>query len=132
LAKARAKGIKLEQLQHTPLILKPKRSKIHAAIAQAFLDKKLKPKIIIESSHIYPLLPLCASGCAGVFVSRVILNYIKEAYPQIFNEIFALKLNDTHINCDIALMYNVNAPAPLYFDDFVKVAHEIINSKNGA
>jgi DNA-binding transcriptional LysR family regulator len=118
-------GVSLEEIKNVPVILKPGSSLIHDQIFQEYQKRKAKPKIVIESSHVFPLLPLCAAGNVGVFVSHTILRYINGHYPQIMEAVLSLPVNNLEINCDISLMYCVNETLSVHFGDFVKVTREV-------
>jgi hypothetical protein len=121
-------GINLAEIKDLPIILKPGLSRIHDQIEQEYLKLKTKPKIVIESSHVFPLLPLCAGGQAGVFVSHTILRYVTGHYPHIMDAVRVLPVNDLSINCDVALMYCKDMPMPVYFGDFVKVVKGVFSA----
>jgi len=126
-AHACAKGVSLEEIKTVPIILKPGVSRIHDQVFQEYQKRKAKPKIVIESSHVFPLLPLCAAGNAGVFVSHTILRYICAHYPHIAEQVLTLPVNNMAINCDVALMYCTDAHMSVHFEDFVGVVKQIIS-----
>jgi len=120
-----SRGVALEQIKQIPIILKPGISRIHDQVFQEYQKRKIKPKIVIESSHVFPLLPLCAAGNAGAFVSHTILRYITEHYPHIMDRMLALPVNNLPINCDVALMYCGGVPMSVHFEDFMLVTKEV-------
>jgi len=125
------KGVCLSQIAAIPLILKPATSKIHEQLAHAYRRAGYKPNVIVESSHVFPMLPLCVAGYVGIFVNQTIYRYLNEHYKDIMQAICALPVLDVPINCDIAFMYNTNAPKPLYFDDFTQVVRDVVAQDNG-
>jgi DNA-binding transcriptional LysR family regulator len=120
-----SRGVTLEEIKNVPIILKPGLSRIHDQVYQEYQKRKAKPKIVIESSHVFPLLPLCAAGNAGVFVSHTILRYMTAHYPHIMESVLALPVNNIQINCDVALMYCTGAAMPVHFSDFMGVTREV-------
>jgi len=116
-------GVHLREIQDIPIILKPNTSKIHTQIAQEYLKLNTKPKIVIESSNVLPLLPLCSDGNAGVFMPQTILRYVRAHYPGV--SALAFEVRDVHVNCDIALMHICNKPVSVHFSDFVKVTESV-------
>ena len=118
-------GVGLSQIQTIPIILNPNKSKIHAQIAQEYFKLNTKPKIVIESSNLYPLLPLCGSGNVGVFMSRTILRHVAEHYSGVRNGVLTFLVRDIPINCDITLMHLFNKPISAQFSDFIDVTKNI-------
>jgi len=116
-------GVKLCEIQDIPIILKPNTSKIHTQIAQEYLKLNAKPKIVIESSNVLPLLPLCSAGNAGVFMPQTILRYVREHYPGV--SAIAFPVQDVLVNCDIALMHICNKPISVHFSDFIEVTKNV-------
>jgi len=121
---ALANGVVLSQIQEIPIILTPNASKIHTQIAQEYLKLNTKPKIVIESSNVLPLMPLCSAGNAGVFMPQTTLRYITENYPGV-NNVLAFEVQDVAVNCDIALMHFCNKPISVHFSDFIEVTKNV-------
>ena len=118
-------GVKLCEIQDIPIILKPNTSKIHTQIAQEYLKINAKPKIVIESSNVLPLLPLCSAGNAGVFMPQTILRYVQTHYSGIMDSVLAFPVQDVPVNCDIALMHICNKPISMHFSDFIEVTKNV-------
>ena len=118
-------GVTLKDIQDIPIVLKPNSSKIHTQIAQEYLKLNARPKIVIESSNVLSLLPLCSAGNAGVFMSQTILRYAREHYPGVMDNILAFPVHDIRVNCDIALMHFYNKPISVHFSDFIEVTKSI-------
>ncbi|MCL2527839.1 MAG: LysR family transcriptional regulator [Defluviitaleaceae bacterium] len=118
-------GVKLTEIHEIPIILMLNKSNIHAKIAQEYLKINKKPKIVIESSNVYPLLPLYSAGNAGGFVSQTVLRYVTEQYAHLLDDVLAFPVRDIDINCDIALMYFSNKPVSVYFEDFIKTTQGV-------
>jgi DNA-binding transcriptional LysR family regulator len=120
-----AGGVSLNEIAKIPIILKPNTSRIHTQILQAYIKLGEKPKIIIESSNVLSMLPLCSAGNAGVFMPHTILRHIKEHYPVFFEHVYAFPVRDIKINCDIALTYFVNKPVSAHFKDFIETTKNV-------
>ena len=120
------KGVCLQQIASIPIVLKPATSKIHEQLAQAYRRAGYKPNVIVESSHVFPMLPLCVAGYVGIFVNQTIYRYLTEHYKDIMQAVRVLPVLDMPVNCDIACMYNTNAPKPLFFNDFMQVVREVV------
>ena len=120
-----AEGVRLKEIQDIPIILKPNTSKIHTQIAQEYLRLNTKPKIVIESSNVLPLMPLCSAGNAGVFMPQTILRYVRAHYPGVMDSILAFPVQDVPVNCDIALMHFCNRPMTAHFNGFIEVTKGI-------
>jgi len=118
-------GVNLKEIQNIPIILKPGTSKIHSQIAQEYQKLSTKPKIVIESSNVYPLLPLYSAGNAGGFISQTILQYISEHYSNVRDSVLALPMNDIHINCDIAIMHFKDRPISAHFSEFIEITKSV-------
>jgi len=122
---ALTEGVKLQEIQDVPIILMLNKSNIHAKIAQEYLKINAKPKIVIESSNVYPLLPLYSAGNAGGFMSQTILRYVTEHYSHTLDDVLAFPMQDVVVNCDIALMHVCNKPISAYFGDFIKITKNV-------
>ncbi|MCL2378683.1 MAG: LysR family transcriptional regulator [Defluviitaleaceae bacterium] len=120
-----SEGVGLGEIQNIPIILKPNTSKIHTQIAQEYLRLNTKPKIVIESSNVLPLLPLCSAGNAGVFMPRTILGYVRAHYSGVMDSVLAFPVQDVPVNCDIALMHFCNRPMTVHFNDFIEITKSI-------
>ena len=118
-------GVELGQIQTIPIILNPSKSKIHAQIAQEYLKLNAKPKIVIESSNLFPLLPLCNTGNVGVFMPQTILRHVMEHYSGVRSNVLTFLVQDILINCDISLMHLFNKPISAQFNDFIDVTKNI-------
>ena len=124
---ALAEGVKLKEISDIPIILKLNKSNIHAKIAQEYLKLNTKPKIVIESSNVYPLLPLYSAGNAGGFMSQTILRYVTEHYSNSLGDVLAFPMEDIAINCDIALMHFCNTPISAHFNDFIETTKKVFS-----
>jgi len=118
-------GVKLSEIKDIPIILKPNTSKIHTQITQEYLKINANPKIIIESSNVLPLLPLCSAGNAGVFMPQTILRYVRMHYSGVMDSVLAFPVQDVPVNCDIALMHFCNKPISVYFNGFIEVTKKV-------
>ncbi|MCL2406116.1 MAG: LysR family transcriptional regulator [Defluviitaleaceae bacterium] len=122
---ALVEGVGLGEIQDIPIILKPNTSKIHTQIAQEYLRFNTKPKIVIESSNVLPLLPLCSAGNAGVFMPQTIMRYVQAHYSKTMDSVLAFPMQDVPVNCDIALMHFCNRPMTVYFNGFIDVTKSV-------
>ena len=118
------------ELKNVPIILKPNSSKVHTQIAQEYLKHGTKPKIVVESSNVFPMLPLCSAGNAGEFMPHTILRYVREHYSQVLGGVVVLPVQDIAINCDIAIMYLSSRPTPVYFNGFIEITKNVFAEFN--
>jgi len=125
LAAAMENGVCLSEIKDIPIILKPNSSKIHTQIAQEYLKHGTKPKIVVESSNVFPMLPLCSAGNAGVFMPQTILRYVREHYSGVLGDVMVLSVQDIAINCDIAIMHLSSRPTPVYFNGFIEITKNV-------
>jgi len=120
-------GVELEEIRTVPIVLKLNKSKIHAQIAQEYLKLKVKPRIVVDSSNVFSMLPLCSAGHAGLFMSSTILRYVKENYSGVFENVVAFPMVNIQINCDIALMHFYDKPISVHFSDFIDATKNIFD-----
>jgi len=80
---------------------------------------------VIESSNIWPLLPLCSSGDSGIFMSQTIMRYAKQNYANTLGSVVIMPLLDIHVNCDITLMQYRDKPMTVHALDFIEVTQRI-------
>jgi len=118
-------GVMLSEIKNIPIMLKPGKSKTHTQIAQEYLKLDAKPKILIESSNVYPLLPLYSAGNAGGFMCQTILRYVTEGYSHVLDGVLAFPVKGIDINCDIALMHFHNTPISAHFNDFIEATKKV-------
>lgn len=121
-------GVTLADIKEVPVALKVKTSRVHGQIITEYSKMNARPKVVIESSNIFPLLPLCNSGSTGLFVSGTNYQYIKKHYDNVVKNVIVLPIHGISINCSTALMYFNGKDSVVHFKDFINTVKSVAST----
>jgi len=120
-------GVSFNDIKYIPIVLNHHGSNIHSQILQKYLAHRHKPRIVVESSNLLPLLSLCVSGNVGMFMSKTILHYVNANHSDILKNVYVFVLNDLAVNADISLMYFYDKQILSYHDEFINVTKSVFS-----
>jgi DNA-binding transcriptional LysR family regulator len=121
-------GADLLLFRDFPMIMNPEANILHTWIMRYFADKRVKPKISIETGNVDIALVLSTNNAGIMFCPQMCLAHRLKNSPSLIKDINYYPIRDYFQEHKIVLKYHKDKVVPKYLSDAFTITKTIFNN----
>lgn len=118
-------GISLKDFLFFPVVLYPRKNRLHTEIREYYHNHGAKPNVLVEAYSGVSLIPLCLEGLCCIFLPHMFKCHLFDQNPDMKHRLNYFPIRDCLCDTRVVLMRHRDKRLSKYMNDFVQMTQEV-------